>query len=94
MFSFCNKKKPIILFHIFFFNREGEEWSIRRSALNKVFLKPDIINDYTEVFNQVVTDILDKWSMKMIENHVDSLLIDGLEKELYNWSIECKCVYL
>ncbi|XP_046915997.2 cytochrome P450 315a1, mitochondrial [Dermatophagoides farinae] len=70
------------------FFMEGEEWSIRRSALNKVFLKPDIINDYTEVFNQVVTDILDKWSMKMVENHVDSLLIDGLEKELYNWSIE------
>ncbi|OTF83333.1 cytochrome P450-like protein [Euroglyphus maynei] len=70
---------------------EGEEWSVRRSELNKVFLKPDIINDYTEVFNQVVTDILDKWSMKISENQMDnnnSLLIDGLEKELYNWSIE------
>ncbi|KAH9419721.1 hypothetical protein DERP_001551 [Dermatophagoides pteronyssinus] len=70
------------------FFMEGEEWSARRSALNKLFLKPDIINNYTGVLNQVVIDIMDKWSTKMMANHTDNILIDGLEKELYNWSIE------
>lgn len=71
-------------------SREGEEWSQRRSELNKVFLKSDVIDQYANVFNQIVSDVLDIWSTRLNRIDGDNILVDDLEKELYNWSIECK----
>lgn len=73
-------------------SRDGEEWCNRRRALNKVLLKPQVISQYNSYFNDVVTDMLDNWDKKITENQSDSILVNGLEKELYNWSIECKCL--
>ena len=72
--------------------RDGEEWSNRRRTLNKVFLMPQVISEYTPIFNEVISDMLAKWDSKLGPDASNSgLLINDLEKELYNWSIECKC---
>jgi len=48
------------------------------------------------VFNQVVTDLLNRWDQILDANRVKSFsdsnqrVLDQLEKELYSWSIECK----
>ncbi|XP_017490487.1 PREDICTED: cytochrome P450 315a1, mitochondrial-like, partial [Rhagoletis zephyria] len=71
------------------FFMEGEEWSSRRRTLNKVFLKQSVISEYTSVFNEVITDMLSKWSDKLAQDDKgNGILINDLEKELYNWSIE------
>lgn len=54
---------------------------------------PQVISEYTPVFNEVVSDLLANWDNKlqMSPNAKNNgLLITDLEKELYNWSIECE----
>ncbi|XP_015783494.1 cytochrome P450 315a1, mitochondrial [Tetranychus urticae] len=73
------------------FFMDGPEWERRRKGMNKVFLAQPIISEYTESFNEVVTDVLNKWS-SLVESNKDengrSGLLTQLERELYNWSIE------
>nr|QFU80946.1 cyp315a1 [Eotetranychus kankitus] len=80
---------------LFFMN--GPEWEKRRKGLNKVFLCQPVISDYTDDLNQVVTDVIAKWTNVVEENqfnssfkckHQQSGLLTQLERELYNWSIE------
>lgn len=71
--------------------REGEEWSIRRKTLNKVFLKQAVISEYTSVFNEVISDMLSNWNDKLVQGDKDNgVLINDLENQLYKWSIECE----
>ncbi|KPM05989.1 cytochrome P450-like protein 15 [Sarcoptes scabiei] len=56
------------------FFMEGEEWSQRRSELNKVFLKSDVIDQYANVFNQIVSDVLDIWSTRLNRIDGDNIL--------------------
>ena len=73
--------------------RDGPEWSERRKSLNKVFLKSTTISEYTNIFNSVVTDFLHNWDQLFVgfdNQSSDKAIVTQLEKELYNWSIECK----
>lgn len=85
--------------------KEGTHWSERRKSLNRVFLKQKTISEYSTVFNEVVTDLLKKWTLAVenpclsgtssSNNNLDLNTSQGhqlqnLERELYNWSIECK----
>ena len=73
--------------------RDGEEWSSRRRILNKFFLMPEVISQYTSVFNDVITDMLANWSTKLAATgRKEQLVINDLEKQLYMWSVECKFI--
>lgn len=73
-------------------NRDGKEWAHRRSALNKLFLKHPTYAQYTPVFNQVISDILEDFDQRMVECGGSSkVFINDLELKLYNFSIECEC---
>lgn len=52
-----------------------------------MFLKPKTVTDHVPVFNEVITDLINNWQRNAAENNGT---LDNLEKELYNWSIECK----
>lgn len=88
--------------------REGTHWSERRKSLNRVFLKQKTISEYSTVFNEVITDLLTRWTLAIEQNNngvtssssnqkqnLSNNMFQGqhlqnLERELYNWSIECK----
>lgn len=69
--------------------RDGPQWSQRRRSLNKVFLKSTTISEYADVFNCVVGDFLAIWD-HLFDHNSNETKVEQLEKELYNWSIECK----
>lgn len=66
------------------FFMDGPEWIERRRSLNNVFLKPKTVTDHVPVFNDVIADLLDRWQ----ETRDHSGVLENLERELYNWSIE------
>ncbi|XP_023236716.1 cytochrome P450 315a1, mitochondrial-like [Centruroides sculpturatus] len=66
------------------FFMDGPLWNQRRRSLNKVFLRQKTVAEYADVFNSVVTDLLNRWRFIRDENKV----VQDLEKELYNWSVE------
>lgn len=52
------------------------------------------------MLNEVVTDLLKKWSSLVISKRSNETieateegLLHGLERDLYSWSIECKPDY-
>ncbi|KAH8041662.1 hypothetical protein HPB51_017464 [Rhipicephalus microplus] len=63
---------------------DGPEWIDRRRSLNNVFLKTKTVTDNVPVFNDVITDLLDRWQ----ESRNDNGILENVERELYNWSIE------
>ncbi|KAH9376664.1 hypothetical protein HPB48_005875 [Haemaphysalis longicornis] len=65
-------------------NRDGPEWIERRRSLNNVFLKPKTVTDNVPVFNDVITDLLERWQQARDRSGV----LQNVERELYNWSIE------
>lgn len=70
---------------------DGPEWSQRRKSLNKVFLKSASVSQYSEMFNGVISDLLERWAQASASDAEGAGLLTGLERELYNWSIECEC---
>lgn len=71
------------------YNRDGPEWIDRRRSLNNVFLKTKTVTDNVPVFNDVITDLLDRWQ----EARSDKGILENVERELYNWSIECTLLF-
>ena len=73
-------------------DRDGEDWAAQRSALNKFFLKPNVINSNMSSIDEVIEDFINIYQKRMNQQgNPDGLLVDGLKNELYNLSIECKC---
>lgn len=66
------------------FFMDGPEWIERRRSLNNVFLKPKTVTDNVPVFNDVITDLLERWQQARDRSGV----LQNVERELYNWSIE------
>ncbi|KAH6934046.1 hypothetical protein HPB50_019788 [Hyalomma asiaticum] len=66
------------------FFMDGPEWIDRRRSLNNVFLKTKTVTDNVPVFNDVITDLLNRWQ----EARNDEGILENVERELYNWSIE------
>lgn len=66
------------------FFMDGPEWIDRRRSLNNVFLKTKTVTDNVPVFNDVITDLLNRWH----EARNDKGILENVERELYNWSIE------
>lgn len=66
------------------FFMDGPEWIERRRSLNNVFLKPKTVTDNVPVFNDVITDLLQRWQQARDSSGV----LQNVERELYNWSIE------
>ncbi|XP_023243581.1 cytochrome P450 315a1, mitochondrial-like [Centruroides sculpturatus] len=66
------------------FFMDGQKWSQRRKSLNKVFLKQRSVSEYSDEFNNVISELLQRWLI--IRDNKNTL--PNLEKELYNWSIE------
>ncbi|UYV61258.1 CYP315A1, partial [Cordylochernes scorpioides] len=64
-------------------NRNGQQWHTRRRMLNKIFLRSSPQHD--EVFKEVVEDVLERWRGF---SRTGSGVLPGLERELYNWSVE------
>lgn len=69
-------------------SRDGPEWAARRKSLNKVFLKRQTVSAYADQFNQVITDLLERW--RQLSDVDANGMLTTLERELYNWSIECE----
>uniref|UniRef100_T1J337 Cytochrome P450 n=1 Tax=Strigamia maritima TaxID=126957 RepID=T1J337_STRMM len=69
---------------LFFMN--GPLWRARRRALNKVFLRRSAISDHVEDFVNITDDLMHRWTQM---RDAKSLEVPDLERELYNWSIEC-----
>ncbi|XP_064461292.1 cytochrome P450 315a1, mitochondrial-like [Ornithodoros turicata] len=66
------------------FFMDGPEWIKKRRSLNNVFLRPKTVTDHVNVFNDVISDLLDRWQERSSNDGV----LRNLERELYNWSIE------
>ncbi|XP_065309170.1 cytochrome P450 315a1, mitochondrial [Dermacentor albipictus] len=66
------------------FFMDGPEWIDRRRSLNNVFLKTKTVTDNVPVFNDVITDLLNRWH----DARNDRGILENVERELYNWSIE------
>lgn len=49
-----------------------------------MFLKPKTVTDNVPVFNDVITDLLERWQQARDRSGV----LQNVERELYNWSIE------
>ena len=50
-----------------------------------------MISEYTSVFNDVISDMLANWDTRLgPDAQRNGFMINDLEKELYNWSIECE----
>lgn len=94
-----------------FLSREGRHWSERRKSLNRVFLKQKTISSFSTVFNDVISDLLKRWTLvaentcpsgthsscdpstddsSALVTKIQSHQLCNLERELYNWSIECE----
>lgn len=74
------------------FFMDGKDWSIRRRTMNKVFLMPQVFSEYGSSFDDIVSDMLINWDNKLEQNiqnnNKSELLVNDLEKQLYNLSIE------
>lgn len=91
-------------------DRDGPEWSTRRKSLNRIFLKKETVSGYEDEFNDVISDLLSRWTSLVNQGNTtptssslghcesqfkitpspSSNILQDLERELYNWSIECE----
>uniref|UniRef100_T1JAE9 Cytochrome P450 n=1 Tax=Strigamia maritima TaxID=126957 RepID=T1JAE9_STRMM len=69
---------------LFFMN--GPIWRARRRALNKVFCRRSAISDHVEEFVNITEDLMQRWKQL---REPENFEVPNLEKELYNWSLEC-----
>lgn len=57
---------------------------------------PATINRYIDVFNEVIDDLIRGWNNTLGSSNNsdgDQTILEHLEKDLYNWSIECKLIF-
>lgn len=66
------------------FFMDGSEWIEKRRSLNNVFLRAKTVSDHINVFNEVISDLLERWD----ERRDQAGVLHNMERELYNWSIE------
>ena len=69
-------------------NRRGEEWYKVRRILNMKMLKPKVIGEYAQGFNEVSSDLLS--GLKRTRD--DEGLIPNIKDELFKWSLECEFI--
>ncbi|KFM70608.1 Cytochrome P450 315a1, mitochondrial, partial [Stegodyphus mimosarum] len=68
------------------FFMDGEQWRDRRKLLNEALLSMGEVTKYEQAFNDVVTDLTDRW--QTVSRREKDGVVPNLENELYNWSIE------
>ena len=73
-----------------FCNRRGEEWYKVRRVLNMKMLKPKVIGEYAQGFNEVSSDLLSR----LKQTRDDEGLIPNIKDELFKWSLECEFITL
>lgn len=59
-----------------------------RSVLDKQMLIPRHVASYTEDFNEVVTDFIER--LRQIRKRGNGLAVPNLDHELFHWSLESK----
>ena len=67
-----------------FCNRRGEEWYKARRVLNMKMLKPKVIGEYAQGFNEVSSDLLSR----LKQTRDDEGLIPNIKDELFKWSLD------
>lgn len=65
---------------------DGSEWKRMRSVLDKQMLIPRHVATYTEDFNEVVTDFIER--LRQIRKRGNGLAVPNLDHELFHWSLE------
>lgn len=75
-----NKKRCYIC------NRDGEEWLYYRRILNKVMLAPDSIKLMYTPCQVAAESLTASWRIQSSR----TIVIENLERQLYQWSIEGK----
>ena len=65
---------------------DGDNWRRMRTELDKQMLRPRKVANYTDDFNQVSNDFIER--MRRVRK--SDFTIDNMDKELFNWSLECK----
>ncbi|OQV21685.1 Sterol 26-hydroxylase, mitochondrial [Hypsibius exemplaris] len=73
-------KKPRGLFFM-----DGEHWLSRRRVMNQLLLHPKTVPQFTERINETIDDLIDRW----IRIKGPDSVVDKVEVEMFNWSIEC-----
>lgn len=64
----------------------GPQWKRHRRALDKKMLRPKEVKLYTDQFNAVVTDFVER--MKVLRDRSPDGVIPQMDMELFNWSLE------
>lgn len=65
---------------------QGEEWHKYRSVVHKKMLKLKEVVNYCDSMDEVGNDFVKHINdLRTTENEVD-----GIEKELFKWAMECK----
>ncbi|ELU04306.1 hypothetical protein CAPTEDRAFT_117101 [Capitella teleta] len=64
----------------------GPTWKRQRRVLDKKMLRPNQVKLYTDNFNLVVTDFVDR--LKYLRNKNQDGVIEKIDVELFNWSLE------
>ncbi len=65
---------------------QGHDWQRQRSALNRPMMNTQVVASYTEEFQEVAEDMVDR----MDNIRLPGGEIPNLGDELFNWSMECK----
>ncbi|XP_055348630.1 1,25-dihydroxyvitamin D(3) 24-hydroxylase, mitochondrial-like [Paramacrobiotus metropolitanus] len=68
------------------FFMDGEHWQSRRRVMNQLLLHPKVVPQYADRINDTVDDLIARWST--IKKGHDNV-VDKVEVEMFNWSIEC-----
>lgn len=65
---------------------DGPEWKQMRSVLDKQMLIPRHVATYTENFNEVITDFIER--LRQIKKKGNGLVVPNIDHELFHWSLE------
>lgn len=62
----------------------GEQWHRMRTVINKPMMRIQDIAGYSVKVNDVITDFLER----LVDIRDENQVVDGIETELFNWSLE------
>lgn len=68
---------------------DGPDWKRMRVLLDKPLLRPKLVAAYTDNFNEVVTDLIERL-MRIRETKGNGLTVPNIDQELFRWSLESR----
>lgn len=68
---------------------DGPDWKRMRVLLDKQLLRPNHVATYTNNFNEVVTDLMERLE-HIRETKGNGLTVPNIDEELFRWSLESR----